>query len=63
VVPHGGNRAGENCISDGTAERMKGELDTARSFMARMLPETATHLLHSLEGELSHCSVRFRQQY
>ena len=42
---------------------MKGKLVTVRFFMKRMLPETATHLLHWPEGELSHCSVRFRQEH
>src|SRR5215813_905568 len=38
---------------DGTAERMKGKLVTARFFMERMLPETATHLARIQAGAAS----------
>jgi len=38
---------------DGAAERMKGKLVTARFFMERMLPETATHLARIQAGAAS----------
>jgi hypothetical protein len=38
---------------DGAAERMKGKLVTARYFMERMLPETATHLARIQAGAAS----------
>jgi acyl-CoA dehydrogenase len=38
---------------DGAAERMKGKLVTARFFMERMLPETATHLARVQAGAAS----------
>ena len=53
VVPDRGGGEGKLAAGDGDAARMKAKLVTARFFMERMLPETATHLAGIQSGAAS----------